>query len=494
MTYNSKLTALHKGLTPIHPDQDRINFAPKLAEDIRVRYVDPIDGEVKFLEFNKVYTSSDTYFPELDGTVWTISDIEGWWNLSDPEVPDIQRGFGDGSFSIYGRNLARNMTLSGSIIIQSNDRTTIAAKSKIARQILLNAFNLVKKSTWLIVDERPYITADPLAISTATITSGVCTANMSSTAGIVAGSLVSISGMTAANGGSMNGIYQVTSVSTNNSIQFATTKSGAVTGLYKSATLVSDDTKLAAQVWLSGRPEISTVNSRGRIDFSIGLRAPDPIKYEWIDTDPTGFPAGELITGNGYNYGYFYDLTVSYLKAKHYDELWNSTVIRYYDTSEIYDGSVKVWTYDETFGSIYDKVQGTVSAYNYGTSNVYMYLRLIGPLYGPAVIKNTSTDPVQTITFLTPEDGSAILGPTWLVHVDEFVDIDTRSREVHKGVIEGGVATEGDGSSRGILEPLIDWIYLQPGDNQIYFESAGVPLSTSQIPALQVYWRSGWDG
>lgn len=44
----------------------------------------------------------------------------------------------------------------------------------------------------------------------------------------------------------------------------------------------------AAFVRLSGKPKIETVNARGRTDFSIGLKAADPIRYEWNDRDPEG--------------------------------------------------------------------------------------------------------------------------------------------------------------------------------------------------------------
>lgn len=44
----------------------------------------------------------------------------------------------------------------------------------------------------------------------------------------------------------------------------------------------------AAFVRLNGKPKIETVNARGRTDFSIGLKAADPIRYEWNDQDPDG--------------------------------------------------------------------------------------------------------------------------------------------------------------------------------------------------------------
>lgn len=44
-----------------------------------------------------------------------------------------------------------------------------------------------------------------------------------------------------------------------------------------------------AWVRLSGRPQIRTTNARGRTEFQIGLRAPDPIKYSWNPADQDGF-------------------------------------------------------------------------------------------------------------------------------------------------------------------------------------------------------------
>lgn len=411
MTYNAKLTALHKGLTPIHADQDRINFAPKLAEDIRIQTGNHSDGTNKYLVFNKVYTSNpatmtqaDIDYPELVDTVWTISDIDGWWNLPEPQMPSIERGFGDGSFDVSGRFTARDMTLSGSVIITASDRATIAAKSKIVRETIISAFNLVKKSTWLIVDE--------------------------------------------------------------------------------------DEFKRASNVRLSGRPNISTVNSRGRIDFSIGLRAADPTKYEWIDLDVTGFPVEyEVITGNGYNLAVIssetnYAFTKTYPT---YNAFLNQGVYEY--AAEGYDTSVYSRNYFPSDDIIYGSIGGTVSVYNHGTANVYPYIRIIGPLYGPASIKNVTTD--QTMNLIPPAyEPYQILYPSESESLVQFIDIDTRIKEVHKGDFSNG---EYENSARSSLEPLVDWIYLQPGENTLSFSDSGTQ-TISNTPIFQIYWRSGWDG
>lgn len=39
-------------------------------------------------------------------------------------------------------------------------------------------------------------------------------------------------------------------------------------------------------VRLTERPKIETVTARGRTEFQIGLKAPDPIKYSWNELDP----------------------------------------------------------------------------------------------------------------------------------------------------------------------------------------------------------------
>jgi phage-related protein len=54
--------------------------------------------------------------------------------------------------------------------------------------------------------------------------------------------------------------------------------------VYKGAQLiVEEDPIKTSYVRLSGRPLIRNVNARGRLDFSVGLKAADPIKYEYLE-------------------------------------------------------------------------------------------------------------------------------------------------------------------------------------------------------------------
>jgi hypothetical protein len=67
-------------------------------------------------------------------------------------------------------------------------------------------------------------------------------------------------------------------------VQAARDKLAMATDLvYKGAWLVAKEgPDKASWVRLNGRPEIITVNNRGRTEFSIGLKAGDPIKYQWF--------------------------------------------------------------------------------------------------------------------------------------------------------------------------------------------------------------------
>jgi hypothetical protein len=149
-----------------------------------------------------------------NGVVWVCTDVDGWWGHPEPDMRDMQRGFGDGSYEARGRWSARDITLEGTFLCPS---PSLVAN---ARDTLVRAANLVYTGAWL----RTY-----------------------------------------------------------------------------------EDPPRASYVRLAGKPSIRTVNARGRVEFSIPLRAADPVKYEWDDSDPEGYSIVEIpcrnaatgATGNG---------------------------------------------------------------------------------------------------------------------------------------------------------------------------------------------------
>lgn len=178
---------LNKSLTPV---EEPIKTGLKLPGDI-------VLGD---FAFNTV----DEY-----GIIWVVTDITGWWNSPSPDMPSIERGYGDGSYDVQGRYSARDLTIEG--VFLAKDPSLVEA----ARDRLIEATDLVYKGVWL--------------------------------------------------------------------------KTGT-------------DPVRASFVRLSGGVDIQTENARGRTKFSIGLRAADPIKYEWNDSEPDGYtiveiPAKNLTTG-----------------------------------------------------------------------------------------------------------------------------------------------------------------------------------------------------
>lgn len=104
------------------------------------------DVRINGLTLNTII--EDTEDP-LYNTVFVCTDIENWWNLSTSEIPDIPRGLDDGSYDVRGRWLARFITLRGSILVPD------PSKAPLARQKIMEAFNIVKTGSWLFVDEDP---------------------------------------------------------------------------------------------------------------------------------------------------------------------------------------------------------------------------------------------------------------------------------------------------------------------------------------------------
>jgi hypothetical protein len=157
-----------------------------------------LEGNIVLGDF--IFNTIDDY-----GVTWVITDIDGWWKHPEVEMPDIDRGWGDGSYDVQGKYRARSISLNGVFLV------TDPSKVEAARDRLIEATNLVYKGAWLKTGNSPI---------------------------------------------------------------------------------------RASWVRLSGGVDINTVNPRGRTEFSIPLRAPDPVKYAWNDADPDGYEFVEIAGKN----------------------------------------------------------------------------------------------------------------------------------------------------------------------------------------------------
>lgn len=82
----------------------------------------------------------------------------------------------------------------------------------------------------------------------------------------------------------------------------------------------SEDPTRQAYVRLTGRPQIQTVNARGRTEFSVGLRAADPIKYHYDDAFLDGVTETEDIPG------YYAPDLVNHTDGTHVENIGNAVV------------------------------------------------------------------------------------------------------------------------------------------------------------------------
>ena len=343
---------------------------------------------------------NDFVFNNVDeyGVLWVITDIKGWWSPPAPEMPDIKRGWADGSYDVKGRYNARDLTLEGSILCSD---PSLAAE---ARRRLVAQINLVRQGGWLRTNENPI---------------------------------------------------------------------------------------KASWVRLSGEPNFETVNARGRIDFSIGLRAADPIKYSWNELNQDGYDVEEIL-------------------AK------STTPAR----------------------------SGKSTLTNQGDFDVSAYFKITGPLTGPAIILNETNgesisivEPLRSIvtgTIISKSiTGGVVTLTTSAAHVlqigdsveifslgagidgdrfiisrtsNTFTFIGTATDTVNVVAVSGTYTfgpdileidtynrrTDLNGEYYGArmkLEVYNDWVTLSPGENVISFYDNGNANSTAK---LTVEYRSGW--
>lgn len=323
-----------------------------------------------------------------DGTVWVCTDIDGWWTMADPEVPNITRGTQDGSYDISGRFGARQITLSG--VFAPQDPSMIS----VARDKLIRAINLVRKSAWLRTDEQP---------------------------------------------------------------------------------------TRAAKVWLIGQPRIQTVNARGRTEFSIPLRAPDPIKYLWNDQSKDGTTtlsagANESLSleneGNTRITGYL-ELTGP-LGAGSTVEATSKFTEELITTAFSLRGAGVIC--DITQVSRTDNVVTAVTDYISGAEvgDVLQLVNVPTPDFAPSdgiiTVTSVSNESPYAFTYdFTGADSSGVtlIGATAALQTADVLGIDTYNQTVVFNGDESG--------HRSKLEPLIDWLKFEQGYNDIDFRENTIP-------------------
>jgi hypothetical protein len=191
-----------------------------------------------------------------------------------------------------------------------------------------------------------------------------------------------------------------------------------------------------SRVWLSGRPEIETVNQKGRTEFSIGFVAPDPTKYELVNEDDS---------------------------------------INYRVSQTVLSNITAGRTYNKTYAFSYNwdpaNPTGDITVTNYGNYDVPAKFIITGPVASGAEIINLTTGASFEL--------AAAIG------LNQSLTVDTGPRTV---------LFEESPNSRAKLTVGSDWIMIAPGVNRISFLGTNTGGVGDAPPRLVVQWRSGWIG
>ena len=343
---------------------------------------------------------NDFVFNNVDeyGVLWVITDIKGWWSPPAPEMPDIKRGWADGSYDVKGRYNARDLTLEGSILCTD---PSLAAE---ARRRLVAQINLVRQGGWLRTNENPI---------------------------------------------------------------------------------------KASWVRLSGEPNFETVNARGRIDFSIGLRAADPIKYSWNELNEDGYDVEEILaksttparsgkstlTNQGdFDVSAYFKITgpitgpAIILNETNGESISIVEPLRSIVTGTIISKSITGGVVTLTTSAAHVlQIGDSVEIFSLGTG-IDGDRFIISRTSNTFTFIGTATDTVNVVAV----SGTYTFGP-------DILEIDTYNRRTDlNGEYYG---------ARMKLEVYNDWVTLSPGENVISFYDNGNANSTAK---LTVEYRSGW--
>jgi hypothetical protein len=335
-----------------------------------------------------------------NGVVWVCTDIEGWWVHPEPEVRDIPRGWGDGSYDVRGRYQARQITLNGVFL------TPDPALVPTARDKLIQETDLVYVGGWLKTNENP--------------------------------------------------------------------------------------TK-ASFVRLSGQPDIETVNARGRTEFSIGLRAADPLKYEWYEGHELGYRAVTIAgedsgtpgsgTGTVTNTGNAYSPVVFEVTGP----IVGPATILNETTNESITiiGSLRgVLTPTVSNKALTDNVATLTTSAAHGllAGDVVVVTGVDSTFNGTFTILTVPT--TTTLTYAkTATNVASTAGSGTITSSADILEIDTRDHEV---ALNGDVV-----GKRSLIDVLAEWTLLAPGANVFSFYDDGDATSAA---SLTVYYRSAWLG
>lgn len=245
-------------------------------------------------------------------------------------------------------------------------------------------------------------------------------------------------------------------------------------------------------VRLSGVPEINTVNARGRTEFSIGLRAADPIKYGWDFSRTDGnkeeiidcMSASPVVAGSAvipnvgdYNVATYLEVTGPIVGPAYIDNTSNGQTITI-------SGELRA----ETTKTINNKglldnlvTLSTTTAHGLVPGDVITISGLGAPYDDEQLVLSCPSttqltyEAVGTNASYASASGSLVYGP-------DVLEIDTYNRTVYLNGQYSG--------ARAKLDVYNEWITLSTGNNTFVFSDSGTPSGSTA--KLKVLYKPGW--
>lgn len=250
-------------------------------------------------------------------------------------------------------------------------------------------------------------------------------------------------------------------------------------------------------VRLEGRPQIATVSARGRTQFSVGLKASDPIKYEYLEpiiatptnAAPSTPSSGSVTYTTSADHGFIVDqyVTITGASVAGYNGTFLISAVPSTTTFVVSNATTGTETWTSASATVFEdgyrvkKIATTVETEfnNEGNTKTPVIIELTGPISGGSVATITNK-----ITYsLSGEEVEETITIVKAVPDGSTLEIDTLNREA---VLVTGSTVE---NGRSYISTLSSWFFIQPD-----FKATNDITFTSSTGSCKVFYRSGWIG
>jgi hypothetical protein len=414
---------------------------------------------------------------DANNVVWVCTDIEGWWNSSGVQVQDYPRGLDDGSYDVRGRWTARNLTLNGSILVQSPSQVPAA------RQKLLETFNLVYTGAWLFVDESPKKSAYVRLVGQPTVTNTSARGRIDFSIPLKAGDPIKYSWDGSESG---DGLTVSSALSTPRTITNAGNTDVAAT--------FTVTAPLTAPAWITSTYGSTKQTIKIIKDLRVGSNdSVTPFKTTNVTGSKADAGVATLsITSSTSTHGFLVGDRVAITSVSTNYNKANVSITAVTSNTISYDNPAVAITSITHSSNLANVI--TATAHGMSAAQSFYISGNSNPIFNGSyvVVSNTGSN---TFTFAKNASDqpagyggnisynlsdATLTGGTVTLLVSDTLDIDTYNNSVkYRGLPD---------SSRSMLDAGIDWIKLKPGDNTIAFTKTG---GTGDAV---VKYRSGWIG